>query len=304
MMPESSAPPQQPKDYSTTDYWVAPARNFRSSARLRLQHYLFQGTIGPLLEKGIENHIAGSQNLRIADLACGNGVWLTELHSQLERNGIVAQLEGFDIHEANFPHPAFLPESVSFTRLDILAKPLPEEMIGVFDIVHIRAFVSVIKNSEVTPVLSNALSLLKPGGFLQWEECRADRMLVEAPSAETSTEACDTIVKTLSAFGEAAGHRNAWVEILGRHMEEHGFEDVREQSNNSRKQDLKGFTENYLMVWEELATYFPPKAKEPQSPMTRETWIDLYARAVKETERGVIVHQGKIVTAVGRKPRR
>ncbi|KAF2994735.1 hypothetical protein E8E14_001834 [Neopestalotiopsis sp. 37M] len=294
--------PPNPEDYSTKDYWIAPARNFRSSARLRLQHYLFQGTIGPLLEKGIESQISGSQGLRIADLACGNGVWVTDLHSHLERAGIKAQLEGFDINAAHFPDPAFLPESVSFKKLDILTSPLPTELIGAFDIVHIRAFVSIIKNSEVGPVLSTALSLLKPGGFLQWEECRADRMLVQAPSAEISTEACDTIIKTVRMFGEAVGHKNDWVDVLGRHIEEHGFEDVREHSSNSRKQDLKGFTENYLMVWEEIATYFPPKAKEPQAPMTRETWLDLYGRAVKETEQGVVVHQGKIVTAVGRKP--
>ncbi|ETS73592.1 hypothetical protein PFICI_14538 [Pestalotiopsis fici W106-1] len=294
--------PPNPEDYSTIDHWIAPARNFRTSARLRLQHYLFQGTIGPLLEKGVESQISNSQKLRVADLACGNGVWLTELHSHLERAGITAQLEGFDVNPVLFPNPTILPKSVSFKKLDILASPLPEDLIGVFDIVHIRAFVSIIKNSEVGPVLSNALSLLKPGGFLQWEECRADRMLVQAPSEGISTEACDTIVKTIRTLGEAVGHKNDWVDVLGRHLEEHGFEDVREHSTISRKQDLMGFTEDYLMMWAELAIYFPPQAKEPQAPLTRETWTDLFEKAVRETEQGVVVHQGKLVVAVGRKP--
>ncbi|KAI1383171.1 uncharacterized protein F4822DRAFT_419541 [Hypoxylon trugodes] len=289
------------EDYDQSKYWVAPARNFRSSARLHLQHFLIQNTLGYLLEPAVEKAVAGSSQLKVADLACGNGIWLTELHSNLAKNGIAAQLDGFDINPINFPDPAYLPASVSLKELDILAKPLPAELIGVYDIVHIRAFVSVIPNADLTPVLSVASELLKPGGYLQWEESRGDRFIVESPSPQISKAACDTIVQVLKGGLQARGIRNDWVDVLDTHLEKYGLQNVHMNVHEKRKQDFKGWTEDYLMVWEELAVFFPPKSKEPNAPLSREAWFDLFANGVKETEQGVVIHQGKVITAVGQK---
>ncbi|KAI0382446.1 hypothetical protein F5Y04DRAFT_252686 [Hypomontagnella monticulosa] len=289
------------QQYDASTYWVAPARNFRTSARLHLQHLLFQNTLGHLLHPHVQDSFASSKELKVADLGCGNGVWLNDLDRELSSNGISAKLDGYDVNPVNFPAPAFLPQSVMLKKLDVLANPLPEEMIGAYDIVHVRAFVSIIMNSDVTPLLSTALALLKPGGWLQWEESRADTYVVESPSPEVSKSACQTIVQILKAGGEARGSRFEFLAELDRHLKEHGFEDVHMQASDNRKQDYKAWTEDYLMVWEELSGYFPPKAQQPQSPMTRESWLELFANAVGETEKGVVVHQGKIVAVVGRK---
>ncbi|KAL4950110.1 hypothetical protein BDW69DRAFT_172827 [Aspergillus filifer] len=290
-------------NYDASKYWVAPARNFRTSARLHLQHFLFQNTIGPLLNQAAEKALtASSQPLKVADLACGNGIWLIELHSHFTKNNISAQLDGFDINPVNFPDSAFLPDSVSFRQLDVLAKPPPAELIGAYDIVHIRAFVSVIPDSNLTPILTAASELLKPGGFLQWEETRGDRWIVESPSPQTSRMACDSIVQILNGGMQQRGIRNDWVDVLDTHLDQFGFQSAQLIVQDKRKQDYKGWTEDYLMVWEELADLFPQKAQAPNAPFSREAWIDLFANAVKETEQGVVVHQGRVVTAVGQKP--
>ncbi|KAL3430398.1 hypothetical protein BDV09DRAFT_178619 [Aspergillus tetrazonus] len=284
-------------------YWVAPARNFRTSARLHLQHFLFQNTIGFLLEPAVDKAVtASSQPLKIADLACGNGVWLTELHSHLAKNNISVQLDGFDINPVNFPNPAFLPASVTFRQLDILANPLPTELLGVYDIVHIRAFGSIILDSKLAPILTAAFELLKPGGFIQWEETRGDRWIVESPSAQVSTTACDSIVQILLGGMQQRRIQNDWIDALDTHLNQFGFQNARLLVQEKRKQDYKGWTEDYLMVWEELADYFPSKAQAPDVPFSREAWISLFANAVKETEEGVVVHQGRVITAAGQKP--
>ncbi|XXH00333.1 hypothetical protein Hte_006677 [Hypoxylon texense] len=289
------------EDYDQSKYWVAPARNFRSSARLHLQHFLIQNTLDYLLEPAVEKSIAGSQQLRIADLACGNGIWLTELHSDLAKKGISAQLDGFDINPVNFLHPAYLPASVSLKKLDILAKPLPAELSGIYDVVHIRAFGSLIPTTDLTPVLSIASELLKPGGFLQWEELRGDRFIAESPSPQVSKVSCETIVQMLKGRLQAQGIQQEWADVLDAHFTQFGLQNARLLVHEKRKQDLKGWTEDYLMVWEEIAIFFPPKAQEPNAPFSREAWVDLFARAVKETEQGVVVHQGKIMTGIGQK---
>ncbi|KAI3390869.1 hypothetical protein diail_8467 [Diaporthe ilicicola] len=293
------------EEYDQSKYWVAPARNFKSSARLHLQHFLMQNTIGYLLEPTIEKSLANNQQpqqLKIADLACGNGIWLSELHSALTRANVPAQLDGFDINPVNFPDSAFLPPSMSLKKLDILAKPLPAALIGVYDIVHIRAFVSLIADADLTPVLSVASELLKPGGFLQWEETQGDSFIVESPSPQISKAACDNVVQILKGASQARGIRNDWVDVLDTHLDKYGFQNARQHRHEKRKQDFKGWTDDYLMVWDELAVYFPPKSKEPNAQLSRETWLDLFAAAVKETEQGVVVHQGAVITAVGQKP--
>lgn len=303
-METKSLSPEQ--NYEASRFWVAPARNFRTSARLHLQHFLFQNTIGYLLEPTVEKSLMSAcspqQPLKVADLACGNGVWLTELHSRLAKNNVSVQLDGFDINPVNFPDAAYLPDSVHLKRLDILADPLPTELIGVYDIVHIRAFVSVITDGNLKPILSVASKLLKPGGFLQWEESRGDKWIVECPSPQVSRAACDSIIQVLEGGARARGISNDWVDELDVHFSQFGFRDARLRSHEKRKQDYKGWTEDYLMVWEDCAVFFPLKSQAPDAPLTREGWIDMFANSVKETEQGVVVHKGRIVTVVGQKP--
>ncbi|KAI0160529.1 S-adenosyl-L-methionine-dependent methyltransferase [Xylariaceae sp. FL1272] len=298
-----AAPSSHVEAYDQSKYWIAPCKNFRSSARLHLQHLLIQNTLGYLLEPVMEKSIVTNspEPLRIADLACGNGIWLLDLHSYLAQHNIAAQLDGFDINPIMFPHPTYLPTAVSLKPLDILAKPTPPELVGIYDIVHIRAFGSVIPDGDLTPVLSVASALLKPGGYLQWEETRGDRFIVESPSPDVSKVACDTITNVLKAGLQAKGISNAWVDVLDTHLTKFGLHDALQHVQEKRKQDFKGWTENYLMVWEDLAQLFPPKAQKPDAPMSLEAWSDLFAKGVKETEQGVIVHQGTVVTAIGKK---
>lgn len=288
--------------YDAATYWASPARNFRSSARLHLQHFLFQNTLGFHLETHVQESLTEAQDLKVADLGCGNGVWLNELAGQLAGKGIAASLQGYDTNPINFPAPAFLPSTVELRTLDVLSTPLPQELVGAFDVVHVRAFNSIIVNSNITPLLTAVLSLLKPGGWLQWEETKADRFLVQSPSSEITSTACDTISRILKMSGEARGMYPGFIEHLDKGLADHGFHEVHMTRTKKREQDYKAWTEDYLMVFEELWVQFPPAADAPQSPMTRESWLDLFAKAVDETEQGVSIHQSEIITVVGRKP--
>lgn len=256
--------PAHAKNYDQSKYWVDPGRNFKSSARLHLQHFLIQNTIGYLLEPAIEKSMVDSQQqLKIADLGCGNGIWLSELHSALSKTNSTVQLDGYDINPIYFPDKAYLPPSISLKQLDILAEPLPAELIGIYDIVHVRAFGSVI--NDTTSVLSVASKLLKPGGYLQWEECRGDRFIVESPSPQISKTACDGIVKVLKGGLQAKGISKDWVDVLDTHFSQYGFQNARLHRHEKRRQDFKGWTDNYLMVWDELAVLFPPCSREPKA---------------------------------------
>lgn len=291
------------ESYNTTDYWRTPARNFRTSARLHLQHALWQNTVGFLLEEHVKQALPteSSGRLKVADLACGNGVWLTDLSRELADKGILAHLDGFDINDILFPAPAFLPPSVSFQKLDVLAKPLPQDLIGAYDVVHVRAFTSLIVHADTTPLLSTVLAMLKPGGWLQWEEINPD-LLIEPATPGLEKSACEALKRSLRASGEALGLRFDYLDELDQHLIKHGFEEVHMIKTTKRKQDYKAWTDDFLMVWEECTFYWPSKVTAPQAPLTREFWVENLVKAVDETEKGVALHGGIITTSVGRKP--
>lgn len=44
-------------------------------------------------------------------------------------------------------------------------------MHGKYDVVHLRLLITAMLPEEWEPAVRNVLTLLKPGGFLQWDEC-------------------------------------------------------------------------------------------------------------------------------------
>ncbi|KAI1150470.1 S-adenosyl-L-methionine-dependent methyltransferase [Nemania diffusa] len=299
---ESNTKPRS-ESYDPTLYWLAPAQNFRSSARLHLQHMLCQNTLGFLLEKHVEQGIttAPSSPLKVADLACGNGAWLIDLSRKLAGDGVAADLHGFDVNDIFFPAQAFLPPSVSLKKLNILSKPLPEEFVGAYDVVHVRAFVSIILHGETTPLLSTALAMLKPGGWIQWEELNP-RFLIEPATPDLETTTCELLKETLRASGEPLGLKYDFLAELDQHLIKNGFQGVSMITSLKRKEDYRAWTDDFLMILEECTFYFPPRTSAPDAPITREFWTENLVKAIGETEKGVALHAGVIFTAVGRKP--
>lgn len=81
-----------------------------------------------------------------------------------------ATLEGFDISSELFPAQDTLPSKISLGVLD-MKQPFPIEMHGKYDLVHVRMLVTAMLPDEWDRTVRNLAGLLKPGGFLQWEEC-------------------------------------------------------------------------------------------------------------------------------------
>jgi len=69
--------------------------------------------------------------------------------------------------------------------------PPPERLWGIYDVVHVRLLFAVI-DGDPTAVVEHCLKLLKPGGYLQWDEMDPGALHtsshVSAPSLDALAE--------------------------------------------------------------------------------------------------------------------
>lgn len=116
-----------------------------------------------------------------------------------------SKLYGFDIQPAHFPAKSFLPDNVDLTEANVLTGQIPEKWLGTFDIVHIRAFASIIKNNDTSPILKVVTSLLRPGGYVQWEESNVSAMTAIPPTSEVQAQSCQILLQIIKQGGKANG---------------------------------------------------------------------------------------------------
>ncbi|TFB00210.1 hypothetical protein CCMA1212_007956 [Trichoderma ghanense] len=140
-------------------------RDHKSSIRLNYQHMLVKKLCDDrLLHPAVQQSIASRSSIRVADVATGTALWLTELSDALPAD---SQLLGFDISADQYPPGEWLPENVSLREQDAF-EPFAPELRGSFDVVHLRFFITLLNGENIRPLLDNLKTLLKPGGFLQW----------------------------------------------------------------------------------------------------------------------------------------
>jgi len=161
------------------------------SSRLDEQHLITTKTLGFLIHPNIP---LISPNLKIADIGTGTGIWLLDVAKSLPPT---CQLTGFDVTSSAWPPSQILPPNVSFKIQDMLF-PFPASEIGTYDVVAVR-FVSVATTrAEWTRSIENLVTLLKPGGWLQWiESCNFS---LYNSVAGTSRAACQEIYDGLEPF--------------------------------------------------------------------------------------------------------
>ncbi|QIX00768.1 hypothetical protein AMS68_006285 [Peltaster fructicola] len=138
--------------------YVLP-RDASETERLNAQDLIWVSSIGFRAHPEIVKSIP--KNARIADVGTGTGVWLIRLGSD------EYQLEGLDMSDLQYP--ASHPENLTFHTLNIL-EPVPEKYKARYDLIHLRLVMAGMKADSWKIAAAHLLEMLKPGGFVQWEE--------------------------------------------------------------------------------------------------------------------------------------
>ncbi|OTA58319.1 hypothetical protein K449DRAFT_436681 [Hypoxylon sp. EC38] len=175
-------------------------RSFSANARLNLQYFLWKDG-GFSLHPSIP---ASAENLRVAEIGVGTGIWLVDLARYLPAS---AHLDGFDIDLTQSSPKEWLPSNVSLHQLDCLA-PLPEHLLEQYDIVHIQLFHLAVHNNDPAPIIRNLVKLLKPGGWISWGEM--DYSSWKIVRTEEGNDVEDNLTPLLEMIGTLGGTRPNW----------------------------------------------------------------------------------------------
>lgn len=223
-------------------------RSYIESCRLNLQYYLWKEALGFTIHPSIT--VAPTST--IADIASGTGQWLIDIAHQYPS----AQLHGFDYDLSKTPHQRWLPSNITMHHWDMFSS-IPEDCINKFDFIHVRLLVVVIPQGNPKPVLEKLLKMLKPGGYLQWDEMDIKNMHVKKVDASVEVPALEQLLKMSWSNG-----RYDWTLDLPDFMKDVGFADVSMDHFDDKDELVRAFGEQHLLTMGEFGVSLMNMGKE------------------------------------------
>jgi SAM-dependent methyltransferase len=163
---------------------------------------------------------------RILDLACGPGLWATEvarLYADREVVGVDRSPEM--VTSGNIAARASSLDNAVFAVMDI-TRPL-EFGAGAFDLINGRLLSSCLRQQEWAPLLAECRRVLTPGGILrlsEWEICVSSSPALERMQG-LLYQAFATQKRTFAVNGQSMGIAHQ----LGGLLREAGFERVQQR---------------------------------------------------------------------------
>ncbi|KAL4871675.1 hypothetical protein BDV12DRAFT_183536 [Aspergillus spectabilis] len=160
-------------------------RSQKESERLDAQHKLLLKVTNNTL---IHPSIPKEGVLSVADVGTGTGIWLKDVSRILDNPQSQRYYHGFDISAAQFPAEQAA-GNIYFSVQDITV-PFPKDHWNRYDLVHVRLLVAALEEIEYKSAISNLSAILKPGGFLQWEEIDEETYVSDTNSVIQEIRRC------------------------------------------------------------------------------------------------------------------
>ncbi|KAJ9223808.1 hypothetical protein DTO169C6_3922 [Paecilomyces variotii] len=278
-----------------TEAYTFP-RGEQEKERLENQHSLFVSIAGGLIHESIPK----SEIKRVADVAVGTGIWLFDVAREL--NNPNNRYDGFDISDLQFPSE--VPTGLGSINLTVhdMTKRFPEEYHGKYDLVNVRLVVQALKGVLVPTVISHLTELLRPGGYLQWQDAQWDDLRAIPPN-----EDIDYINGIFINHMKTYGLSGRLPEQVESGMKEIGFEDVVSkwvQTNETEFQpriNLQTRTGALAMMPKALETVALQEGKPVDADAIKEKIQEMGDRIERANRNG---HNWALayVVVVGRKP--
>ena len=254
-------------------------RDHFAATRLNCQHWTWRQELG----FNLYPKIPVPDGARIADVATGTCAWLLEVAEEHPE----AHIDGFDISLAQAPPSVWMPWNTALHEWDIFNAP-PEELHGKYDIVHIRLVGIVIRDSSPLPVLHNAVMLLKPGGWIQWDEVDLLDRIIMHPDPTVELPAIHRQDHMMRTAGGPI-----WVKDLEGIMREDGLEEAGAHRVKPQLRMMKAYSAMHMMSFMEIERNMPDSDQ-------KRVVLELGKQVQEETAKGGCFGTAKVIT-FGRK---
>ncbi|KAL2046662.1 hypothetical protein ABVK25_011634 [Lepraria finkii] len=190
-------------------------------------------------------------------------IWPLELSRELPGT---ARIDGFDISPAQYPHRNWLPANVILYVHNAFA-PFPQEYAGVYDVVHVRFFVTLINEENVAGFIQNLMALLKPGGYLQWVDLDPHSCCAVTAVPESPKNATEKLVALMQKPHPDANY--SWVPKLTETASLLGLQ-VQTRDNISMKDEFRPFwNQSNLLGVEDFGSQMEGEAAKEASRMIK-----------------------------------
>ncbi|CEL06681.1 hypothetical protein ASPCAL09853 [Aspergillus calidoustus] len=268
------------------------ARTTAASTRLNYQFYLWKDSLGfnlhPTIAASLETQTQSP--LCIADICTGTAIWLLDLLPSLPPT---ATLEGLDMSLSLTPPAPWLPANLTLREWN-LNDDIPEDLLEKYDVIHLRLLVLVVQNSDPCPIIRKVTRMLKPGGWIQWDDYNYQGTHVVKVDEGLETPALDR----LCAFLYASGRQDWVVELPGILEAEGLFEHTQIFHYRPRREMARTNGELHLATIEEFARRLGEDGKGSEG----EELLGLVRQGAEEVELGAAMSTPRAVT-IGRKLR-
>lgn len=165
-------------------------------------------------------------------------------------------------------------------------------MLAAYDVVHVRLIFTIVANDEPEVVIRNLVKLLKPGGWLQWDELDVEASYLLRLTSAIEAPIMGEVLGKLGRMGKWVGH-------LSERMEECGLVGPKIERLEEKKELASAFFDCNLGKDEEVATMLL-KAEEEGKRTEGEKLLDMTTKMRDESAKGVVIVSPKVV-AIGQK---
>ncbi|KAL8819053.1 MAG: hypothetical protein Q9223_002431 [Gallowayella weberi] len=175
-------------------------------------------------------------------------------------------------------------------------------MLGTFDLVHVQNWTLIWRPETCESLIRNLLTLLKPGGFLQWTESdpNTNRLIVAPGSTTPSTEGVEEIISIFNNPRPDINHE--WIPRLGEYLSQPNNADlVAWERYPVRKELQMDWNIGSLFVCEELGAAVRKSAKTEQEVAKADTLRGVMEKMAVEMMNGVGIYSEVVVAVVGKK---
>lgn len=177
----------------------------------------------------------------IADVAIGIIIWLTNIARTLSQD---AQFDGFDINLSQCPLVPWLSVNIRWRVMDMF-EDVSVDFVKKYDIVHVRLVLLMISNNDFRSIIRNLFKMLKPNGFIQWEELHTFNSYILKVDLSIETSAMQSMQQFLAA-------QDPWVANFATILNENGYVDAQTYHYRDSLSEAKAFFDMHLTKDEEL----------------------------------------------------